>query len=211
MRFAVKIGKDWKKEVEGLPEDALVHIDLALVTDYKGALNIPNQTIISLKPDWAGGKYFGSEVKRIEVLAEAIKAGADFVEIEGDMVEQYQEELLKLCEEQMCGRIVEFRYPKVPSKSQIQEDWEKYQGKADLVKFVCNVEDYQGCKKFLDLCTQDNLAIGGSGEKGELLGILGGLCGFYFGYSPVGKVKKALKLKLDGFSVSAFEKIERGL
>jgi len=208
MRFAVKVGKDWKREIENFPDDVIVHVDLEVVKDYEEALKIPNQVVISIRPDWIGGEYLGSEVDRIDTLKKGIEAGADFVEIEADMVEQHKDELLTLCEREMCGMIVVNYLPKIPTKTELQSLWEEQNPKTDLIKFDCAVNSYEDCKKFLEMCTQENLVIAGHGEKGELLGILGGVCGFYFGYCPVEKVKKAGKAKLNGFGTTAFKKLE---
>ena len=211
MRFAVKIGKNWKEEIAGLPQDVVVHVDLEIVKDFEEALKIPNQTIVSVRPDWIGGEYLGSEVDRIDLLKKGIEAGADFVEIEADMVEQYQDELIALCDKEICGKIVANYFPKAPTKTELNKVLADYKEKADLIKLDCGVNSYQDCKKFLELCKHDDLVIAGHKEKGELLGIIGGLCGFYFGYCPVGKVKKARRLKLKRWGTSAFKKLESQL
>lgn len=211
MRFAVKLGKNWKEEIDGLPEDVILHIDLEVVKDFEEALKAPHQTVVSVRPDWSGGEYLGSEVNRIDMLKKGIEAGADFVEIEADMVEQYRDELIGLCEHEMCGRIMVNYYPKVPLKSELKEDWEKLSVLGDFVKLDCTANSHQDCKKFLDMCTFENLVVDGHGGKGELLGILGGMCGFYFGYCPVGKVDMASKAKLSGWGVPAFKKLEARL
>jgi len=184
---------------------------MQMVPTFKKALQIPNQTVLSLRPSWAGGKYFGSEVDRINLLKDGIKAGADFVEIEEDMVEHFRDELINLCENQMCGTIIVKYYSRVPGKSTFEKDWEEMQGMADYVKFDCKVDDYKDCKRFIDLCENENIIIAGHGEKGELLGALGGLCGMSWGYVPTKKVRKVSKIKLDGWSLAALKKAEEKL
>ena len=208
MRFGVTVGEDWEEKTKGLSEDVIVNVDMQMVPTFRKALQIPNQTVLSLRPDWVGGKYFGSEVDRIALLKEGIKAGADFVEIEDDMVEHFRDELINLCENEMCGTIIVKYYPRVPGKKRFEEDWEELHGMADYVKFDCRVETYQDCKKFIGLCEHENIIIAGHGERGDLLGALGGLCGMSWGYVALEKVGKVSKLKLDSWSLAEIKKME---
>jgi len=211
MRFAVKVGKNWKEEVGRLPESALIHVDLEVVPDFAEALKTKHQTVVSLRPDWIGGEYLGSEADRIDMLKKGIEAGADFVEIEADMVEQYREGLIRLCNDKMCSTIIVLYYPSVPTRDDLKRDWGEFNDRADFLKLDCAVSSHQECKQFLEMCKYENLIIDGHGDKGELLGVLGGLCGFYFGYAKPEKAGKIMKITLTGFTVADFKKLEEKL
>lgn len=70
--------------------DAAKHVDLVELRldgvadlDVAGALaGRKKPVIVTCRPSWEGGKWNGFEAKRLEVLAEAIKLGADYVDVE---------------------------------------------------------------------------------------------------------------------------------
>src|SRR5690242_15911347 len=66
-------------------EADLVELRLDTVTepDVRGALaGRSRPVIVTCRPRWEGGQFSGSEEERLRILAEALDAGAEFVDVE---------------------------------------------------------------------------------------------------------------------------------
>jgi shikimate dehydrogenase/3-dehydroquinate dehydratase type I len=63
----------------------LVELRLDGVTDLDIAGALEGRTkpvIVTLRPDWEGGRYLGSEEQRLRLLSQAVRLGAEYVDLE---------------------------------------------------------------------------------------------------------------------------------
>ena len=209
MMFATKVSENWKQEIGKLGGQVIVDVDLGKIENFEEALkSIMQQTIASCRPDWIGGEYLGSEVDRIECMEKGIRAGADFVEVEWDMLPQYRDALLNIVRKAGCAVIVSNYYQKVPSKREVDLLMAEIGEKADVVKIGVQVGTYRACLDLLKRVEGNNVVLSGSGQKGELLDALSALCGFYFGFVPIGKLGKAKRIKIKRLDIKGLRKVE---
>ncbi|NOZ12817.1 MAG: type I 3-dehydroquinate dehydratase [Acidobacteria bacterium] len=129
----------------------------------------------------------GMEDRRILMLENALRNGADFVDIEIDAEDELLKKMEKNIRQSASKLIVSYHnYEETPEMSGLMKIYETARKRhADLVKIACMVRNPQDNCTLLSLCSEcQNLIVIGMGEAGRISRILAPLSGspFTFAY-----------------------------
>lgn len=165
--------------------DALDH---PVIAPFVDKINVP--LLFTCRPTWEGGSFTGSEEERFALLAEAIKGGTTYVDIELRADEKLRQHLLTLATEHQVKVIVSWHDFKTTASSQALQSifQEQYRSGADIGKIVTTPRNFQDVLRVLTL--QDIAS-----EVGFPL------CAFCMG--RIGMVSRVATLELGGFMTYA--------
>jgi 3-dehydroquinate dehydratase/shikimate dehydrogenase len=145
--------------------------------------------IATLRPEWEGGAFAGSEDERIGLLAVAAESGFDFIDMELGMDRRRQNSLLGLCKERGVGTIVSHHDGvRTPGVTAVVRRIEKCASLGDIGKaaFFCAsghdaaaIMEAAGAARQKGLCF---IAIG-MGERGRLTRLLAPFIGSAMAYA----------------------------
>ena len=125
------------------------------------------------------------EPTSISLLETAIKAGADYVDVEIERGEQIASHIKNVCKGTTCKMIISYHNfeetPDIEELNKIVEQCVSYG--ADCVKIACKVNFPQDNAKLLSLYNLDeNIVAFGMGEKGKISRLASLRCGAPFTY-----------------------------
>ncbi len=129
-----------------------------------------------------------SPSERFELLKEAIKSGADYVDVDIDMEEELAEAVLKQAEKYGAKVIMSFHdHERTRSRSELDAILESCFAKgADLSKIACQVNDHKDASRLLGLLDNDNkIIVIGMGPKGRFVRLAAPMLGAPFTYACV--------------------------
>ena len=114
--------------------------------------------LFTCRPQWEGGQYDGEEVARIDLLVEAVRAGAAYVDIELRAEEDSRRRLLDAAKGSACRVIVSWHDFKVTASEQgLGKVFQQmYRSGADIGKIVTTAREYRDVLRVLNL--QDEAA-----------------------------------------------------
>ncbi len=190
----------------------------------------PLQTIVSCRPDWAYGQYLGSELERVRLFRNGLKAGADFIELQNEMAPRYLDYLLEKSKESSAVIIRTKHFEEMPTVNELVEA--RNETRADIGKIAPVANNHSEAVRALKALQKfdewDGLSIFfARGSAGRITRFLSETYGSYLTYayldSPLApgqigikelnKVKSLLKkVKLDTKHLIALEaKIDKRL
>jgi 3-dehydroquinate dehydratase I len=109
--------------------------------------------IVTCRNIGQGGKFLGSESQRINILINAIEAGANFVDIEIETEKVLIDKIISKAREKNCKVIISMHdFKKTPSFEKLLEIMalQKSLG-ADIGKIVCMPKNIENCNILLNL------------------------------------------------------------
>lgn len=115
--------------------------------------DIPAPVLFTNRPTWEGGNYSGDENKRIELLLDAVKEGASYVDIELKTEKDLRQKLLVSVKESTTQAIVSWHNfketPDYPKLGDILQRMRK--SGADIGKIVTMAHDFNDVLRVLHL------------------------------------------------------------
>ena len=212
-----KTAEECVKAVKGIDADLIEHrIDfLEKVDDLEdiySSIKIP--VIATIRSVSCGGKFEGSEDGRVEILMDAIEAGASFVDIEIDMEDSLKKNVIAKAREKGCKVIISMHdFEKTPGTKELIEIMkkEKKEG-ADIGKIVTTANSIKDCQQILNLLLEakkENFSLVAftMGDLGKFTRIICLEYGAPFSYASIkeeaapGQINiRDMKGLIDGFS-----------
>ncbi|MFN8207095.1 MAG: type I 3-dehydroquinate dehydratase [Bacteroidales bacterium] len=140
-----------------------------------------NKTIATYRP--------GNEDDRIrqKALAEAVRAGATYLDIEYEAEDSYRKELIREAAGRGCSLIISWHdYEKTPDQEELELIMDRcYAMGADIAKIACMVNERQDMVRLLSLYNlPGKKVVLGMGEKGSFSRIAAALLGAEFTFAP---------------------------
>ncbi len=140
----------------------------------KGIFSCKARMIATCRP----GKMPDS--KRKELLLEAIRAGAAFVDIEVEATDDYKKEIITAAKKAGCKVIMSYHnYEKTPTREELLETirW-CTESAPDIVKIACKANSAQDNARLLGLLDRrEKLTVMGMGKTGRITRIAGHVLG----------------------------------
>ncbi|HQT45318.1 MAG TPA: type I 3-dehydroquinate dehydratase [Candidatus Micrarchaeota archaeon] len=137
------------------------------------------------------GKMPGS--KRKELLLEAIRAGAAYVDIEVEAEDDYKKEIIAAAKKAGCKAIVSYHnYEKTPTREELVETirW-CMETSPEIVKIACKAESPQDNARLLGLLDRrEKIAVMGMGKQGRITRVAGHMLGNAITYVALSKGKE---------------------
>jgi len=114
--------------------------------------------LFTCRPTWEGGNYAGEETARIDLLSQAVQAGAAYVDIELRADDSSRQRLLDVARGSKCKVIVSWHDFKVTASAQgLSKLFQQmYRSGAHIGKIVTTARDYRDVLRVLSL--QDEAA-----------------------------------------------------
>ncbi len=130
------------------------NIDYTNLKELYSLAHKKNQKIIATcRNESCKGGFSGSEAERISVLINAIKNGADFVDIEVETEEELKRKVIDFAKQNNCKVIVSMHdFVSTPNNSILQKTLEQeITDGADIGKIVTFANNKTSCTRVLDL------------------------------------------------------------
>ena len=158
------------------------------IAPFIGTLSTP--LLFTNRAAWEGGSFSGSEIDRINLLQQAIEAGAAYVDIELKTDSGLREALLKQAAAQGTQTIVSWHnFSSTPSPQALRVILqEQYRSQASIGKIVTMAQSFQDVLRVLDL----------QAEAAEI-----GLPLIAFCMGQVGVISRVASLGLGGYMTYA--------
>ena len=142
------------KAAEGLADVIEIRLDsleAPAVRPFVEQLTRP--LLFTNRPAWEGGNYQGDETARVDLLVEAVKAGAAYVDIELRSEEESRQRVFAAAKGTACQCIVSWHDFKVTASSQglAKLFQEMYRSGAQIGKIVTTARDFRDVLRVLSL------------------------------------------------------------
>ncbi|CAO2834249.1 unnamed protein product [Amaranthus hypochondriacus] len=147
-------------------------------------------TLVTFRPTWEGGQYDGDESKRRSILWRAMELGADYVDVELKVADEFLKSISKNKPSKTAVIVSSHNYQITPSVEEIGNLVSRIQATgADIVKIATTATDITDCARILQVLTHSQVPIIGlvMGEKGLISRIL---CAKFGGYLTFGVLKQ---------------------
>jgi len=129
-----------------------------------------------------------NEKERIDILKEAIKAGAKYVDIEYETSYANQQEIINTANQYKCDAIISYHnFNETPSQKQLEIIVEQcFSCGADIVKIACMVNKIEDNSILLSLYQNGKrMVVFGMGELGKISRIISPFLGAEFTFASV--------------------------
>lgn len=164
-------------------------------SDIKRIFGSGGKTVATYRPVSAV-----TESERLQVMIEAVNAGATYVDIEMESSDEFKKELIGAAKQKGCKTIVSYHnYTKTPVISELEQiiDW-CFESGADYAKIACHVESATDCSRILSLYSYGRPLIAiGMGEAGKITRIAAPLLGSPFTYASIDDSRKTAPGQFD--------------
>ncbi|WOL18862.1 bifunctional 3-dehydroquinate dehydratase/shikimate dehydrogenase, chloroplastic-like isoform X2 [Canna indica] len=167
----------------------LVEIRLDHLPDFDRARDLPRllagrplPAIVTYRPKWEGGEYDGDEQQRLETLCSAMELGAEYVDIELKVAENFVKLISGKKPEKFQLIISSHNYQKTPSTEELSSLAAQIQiAGADIVKIATTAVDIVDVIRMFQVLAHCQVPMIGlvMGERGLLSRVL---CPKYGGY-----------------------------
>lgn len=147
-------------------------------------------TLVTFRPTWEGGQYDGDENKRRSALRKAMELGADYVDVELKVAEEFFDSIGGKKPTKTAIIVSSHNYQSTPSVEEIGDLVSRIQATgADIVKIATTARDITDCARILQVLTHSQVPIIGlvMGERGLISRIL---CAKFGGYLTFGTLEK---------------------
>ncbi|KAJ8767531.1 hypothetical protein K2173_017600 [Erythroxylum novogranatense] len=152
----------------------------------------PLPTLFTYRPVWEGGQYDGDETKRLDTLRLAMELGADYIDVELQVVQEFNE-LIRGKKPEKCRVIVSsHNYQNTPSVEDLGNLVARIQAAgADIVKIATTAQDITDVARIFQITVHSQVPIIGivMGERGLMSRIL---CAKFGGYLTFGALESGL-------------------
>jgi 3-dehydroquinate dehydratase I len=146
------------KEINNIDTELIEHrIDfLKEIKDLNKIYSNDFEFIATCRSKSCGGHFEGSETTRIDILINAINAGANYVDIEVETDSKLKQKLINFAKEKKCKVIVSMHdFKQTPNNSDLQKAlFQEIKDGADIGKIVTFANDKMSCTRVLDLILQ---------------------------------------------------------
>ncbi|MDH3360289.1 MAG: type I 3-dehydroquinate dehydratase [Desulfobulbaceae bacterium] len=179
------------KEAESLADVIEIRLDTLTEPAVEPFLaQVKKPLLFTCRPDWEGGNYKGDEAARIDLLCQAIKGGAAYVDVEMRAEESSRKQVLAAAKGTDCQVIVSWHDFKVTASAQgLKKLFEEmYRSGAAIGKIVTTAREYRDVLRVLNL--QD--------EAAEMDFPLIAFC-----MGPIGKISRVATCGLGGYMTYA--------
>tara|TARA_B100000315_G_scaffold157956_1_gene146609 strand:- start:5993 stop:7453 length:1461 start_codon:yes stop_codon:yes gene_type:complete len=183
------------KKAENVADIIELRVDYLKNPDIKALLDATKkQVIVTCREKSEGGLYDGDEKGRVELLLNAIAAGADYVDIELSTPEPLIEEL-KTKQDETRLILSYHNFQQVPEDLQITFDRMIQKG-CELIKIVVMANSIEDNLKIFDIIEQAkekkiNIIAFCMGEYGEISRILSPIFGSYLTFASLSRGKES--------------------
>lgn len=184
LRKAKELGAD-------LAELRLDHITEGRVADAIASSKLPLIATNRAKCD--GGRFAGSERKRLEMLLEAADAGCEFVDVEIGVPAESRAGLIAAARKAGCEVILSAHdFTATPKNETLMRLVRRMRKEADMGKLALMARSVEDCNRVLSLCLRTNsagfpLVAFSMGELGRFTRIAAPLYGAPFTYASLGR------------------------
>ncbi|KAL8171321.1 LOW QUALITY PROTEIN: hypothetical protein V2J09_023125 [Rumex salicifolius] len=156
-----------------------------------GSSSLP--TLVTYRPKWEGGSYDGDESYRLEVLKLAMEQGADYVDIEYKVAQEFNKYIHGRRPDKFKLIVSSHNYENTPSSEDLGNLVARIQSTgADIVKIATTALDVTDVARMFQVTVHSQVPVIGlvMGERGLISRILGPKFGGYltFGTLESGKV-----------------------
>lgn len=170
--------------IEMIRDEELAEIRLDLTDfDHEAIKKVFTQKVklvATLRP----GKM--NESERLELLKQAIKSGASFIDIEYEADVKYRKELVEFSKEHGCQVIISYHnFNETPSRNELERIVSDcYFYGADIAKIASQVNENADMANLLSLYnTSKRLVVFGMGDKGKITRVLALMLGAEFTFA----------------------------
>ncbi len=161
---------------------------IAFGNRIKDLFSVKAKTVATYRPS-----SLVSDKDRLDVLKQAITAGANYVDIEIENSESYKSELIEFARKKGTKIIISYHdYQRTPPIRELEQllTWAG-EYKADIIKIACMVNDKKDVARLLSLYDSElNLIVIGMGELGRITRIAAVLLGAPFTFVSYDKDNK---------------------
>jgi 3-dehydroquinate dehydratase type I len=159
-----------------------IRLDAASFTsvELKQLFSTGNRTIATYRPGNT------DNASRQKALAEAVRAGASYLDIEYEADDNYRKELIREAADHGCSLIISWHdFDKTPGQEELEKIMDRcYMMGADIAKLACMVNDRQDLIRLLSLYNlPGKKVVLGMGEKGSFSRVAAPLLGAEFTFA----------------------------
>ncbi len=173
----------------------LVELRLDFLNGAEGLKQIIDSSalpiIVTNRSTENGGHFDGSEKERTDQLINAIKCGADFVDVELEVSELVLTKALEKTNGNGTKLIISVHdFEKTPSQKVLNDLLEKAANLGDIAKIVTTANSIEDCERVLGLLKRSNgkkLIAFSMGEIGQFTRIVSPIMGAYLTYAAIGE------------------------
>ncbi|GJQ09100.1 hypothetical protein GpartN1_g891.t1 [Galdieria partita] len=191
------------KEAHRLGAD-LVELRLDLLQNIEDWKNLVKQCsfpkIVTCRPQWEGGKYSGSESRRLSILSEACELGCEYVDVELKAITQFE----KPSNSRTKLILSRHLWNRAFSHEELASTYSSMLAHhADIVKVACKIDNIAQCEMLFHFIISSKvpcIALG-MGEAGQISRILAGRYGAFLTFASLSKGKESApgQIELDDY------------
>ncbi|MFC1454540.1 type I 3-dehydroquinate dehydratase [Candidatus Undinarchaeota archaeon] len=218
MRFIVPIqGSDARKKLEDAKKKGadLVEIHIDKVDDKKLVENCELQTVVVMRPDWAGGDYTGYEKDRLKSLKEYSEI-ADFVEVDMEIASQYKTDIIDYLEKVNTVSVVSKYFEKLPEVKDIIEIMEECRKIGAVARIFVPINSHDDVYKVLKALEKENdsdegvtIAVDAYGSDEKLFRYLSYHFGSYWTRAEPDEINDIRSLKIGPLSKKLINEVDK--
>lgn len=141
-----------------------------------------------------------SDEERMKILTEAIRSGAEYVDIEIDSKEGYREKLMEEARRKGCKVILSYHNHEItPSDDVLLDIASRCRSMGgDVLKMACKANTVSDTARLLGLLAHlENTVVVAMGEKGRISRVAGPLIGAPFTYASLSDGKETAEGQID--------------
>ena len=170
--------------------------------------------IISLRPNWEGGKFEGTEENRLVIIEKCINMGFDYIDLELNIDNQKLAELIKKARDKQVKTIVSYHnFQNTPEQDEILEKLKQCStAGGDIAKVVVECKTYQDALNTLKAGAKANVlnlsfTVMGMGEFGSETRILSPAIGCKMVYACVDENNSVVEGQIEVGTLKEFWEI----
>ena len=207
---ALKLVKTTQADIIELRADFIR--DISIKNLEKILKNTKKHLIVTVRKSSEGGKFSGSEEKRLELLKKAIELGADFVDIELSSGTNTINQLIKVSKKTKII-VSHHNFKKTPSNLQVIYRKIKKTG-CDVIKiavFANSINDNALIFKLIDKAKKDNKKIIAlcMGAHGEISRILSPVLGAFLTFGSLEKGKESAPGQIEAKTLKEIYRVNK--
>ncbi|XP_020204569.1 bifunctional 3-dehydroquinate dehydratase/shikimate dehydrogenase, chloroplastic isoform X1 [Cajanus cajan] len=148
----------------------------------------PLPTIVTYRPTWEGGKYEGDETKRQDVLRLAMELGADYIDVELQVADDFNRSICEKKPHNFKVIVSSHNFHNTPSAEAIGNLVARIQATGcDIAKIVTTASDITDCAHIFQIMVHSQIPTIGivMGERGLISRLLSPKFGGYLTYGAL--------------------------
>lgn len=187
MRKAKELGADLVEVRIDYLKNFSPHHDLQILIKQ-----CPLPTLITYRPTWEGGQFDGDETRRQAALRQAVELGADYIDIELKVADEFYKLIQGKKPEKVKIIVSSHNYENTPSAEEIGNLAARIQATgADIVKIATTAQDITDSARIFQLLAHSQVPTIGivMGERGLMSRIL---CAKFGGFLTFGALESGI-------------------